>query len=36
MAKEEARENHRKFNAKKITSGKTIYQIAGQGAVILD
>jgi hypothetical protein len=36
MAREEAQENHRKFDAKKIKSGKTIYQIAGQGAVILD
>jgi hypothetical protein len=36
MAKEEAAEAHRKFDAKKIKSGKTIYQIAGVGAVILD
>ena len=36
MAKEEAAEAHRKFDPKKIKSGKTIYQIAGVGAVILD
>ncbi len=35
-AQEEARENHRKFNPAKIKSGKTIYQIDGKGAVILD
>jgi hypothetical protein len=34
--KEEAREQHRKFDASKIKSGKTIYQIAGTGAVITE
>ncbi len=36
MAQEEAREAHRKFNPAKIKSGKTVYQINGSGAVILD
>ena len=36
MAQEEAREAHRKFDASKIKSGRTIYQIAGTGAVIVD
>jgi hypothetical protein len=36
MAREEAAEAHRKFNASKIKSGKTIYQIEGTGAVILE
>jgi hypothetical protein len=34
--KEEAREQHRKFDASKIKSGKTIYQIAGTGAVVTE
>jgi hypothetical protein len=34
-AREEAQETHRKFDASKIKSGKTVYQIAGSGAVIL-
>jgi hypothetical protein len=32
----EAEENGRKFDAAGVTSGLTIYQLAGQGAVILD
>jgi len=35
-AKHEAEESGRKFNPAKIKSGKTVYQIAGSGAVILD
>lgn len=34
--KEEAREQGRKFDASKIKSGKTIYLIAGTGAVIAE
>ena len=33
-AKHEAEEQHRKFDASKIKSGKTVYQIAGTGAII--
>ncbi len=36
QAKEEATEAGRKFDASKIKSGKTVYQIAGTGAIILD
>jgi hypothetical protein len=36
QAKHEAEENGRKFDPKSITSGKTIYQIDGAGAVILE
>lgn len=36
QAKEEATESGRKFDASKIKSGKTVYQIAGSGAVILE
>jgi hypothetical protein len=32
--KHEAAEQHRKFDASKIKTGKTVYQIAGTGAVI--
>ncbi|MDQ1474418.1 MAG: hypothetical protein QOJ99_5898 [Bryobacterales bacterium] len=32
----EAEESGRKFNAAKIRGGKTVYQIAGSGALILD
>jgi hypothetical protein len=35
-AKHEAEEQGRKFDASKITSGTTIYQIQGTGAVILN
>jgi hypothetical protein len=35
-AKEEAAESHRKFNPSSIKSGKTVYQLAGTGALILD
>ena len=35
-AKHEAEESGRKFNALKIKSGKTVYQIAGSGALIFD
>jgi hypothetical protein len=35
-AKHEAEERGRKFDASKIKSGTTIYQIRGTGAVILD
>jgi hypothetical protein len=35
-AKHEAEEAGRKFNAGKIKSGKTVYRIAGSGALILD
>lgn len=35
-AKHEAEESGRKFNASKIKSGKTVYQIAGSGALIFD
>lgn len=35
-AKHEAEEQGRKFNPKSIKSGKTIYQIQGAGAVLLD
>jgi hypothetical protein len=35
-AREEAEETHRKFDASKIKSGKTVYQIAGSGAVIFN
>lgn len=35
-AKHEAEEQHRKFDASKIKSGKTTYQIAGTGAVIVN
>jgi len=35
-AKEEAEETHRKFAAGKIKSGKTVYELAGLGALILD
>ncbi len=34
-AKEQAEETGRKFDPKKIKSGKTVYQIAGTGALIL-
>jgi len=36
QAKHEAEENNRKFDPASITSGKTIYQIQGSGAVILE
>lgn len=36
QSKHEAEEAGRPFNAAKVKSGKTIYQIAGSGAVILD
>ncbi len=36
QAKEEAQESGRKFNPASIKSGKTVYQIAGTGAAILD
>lgn len=36
LAKHEAEENGRKFDPKSITGPKTIYQISGTGAVILD
>jgi hypothetical protein len=35
-AKHEAEEQGRKFDASKITSGTTIYQIQGTGAVVLN
>jgi hypothetical protein len=35
-AKEEAAESGRKFNPASIKSGKTVYQLAGSGAVIFD
>jgi hypothetical protein len=35
-AKHESEESGRKFNPAKIKSGKTVYQIAGSGALILD
>ena len=35
-ARHEAEESHKKFNPAKIKSGKTVYQIAGSGAVIQD
>lgn len=35
-AKHEAQEAGRKFNPAKIKAGKTVYQIAGSGAVVLD
>ncbi len=35
QAKHEAEEAGKKFNAAAVTSGKTIYQITGSGAVIL-
>lgn len=35
-AKHEAEERGRKFDASKIKSGETIYQIRGTGAVVLD
>jgi hypothetical protein len=35
-AKEEAEETGRKFEPSSIHSGKTVYQLAGPGAVILD
>jgi hypothetical protein len=35
-AKEEAEETGRKFDPSSIHSGKTVYQLAGLGAVILD
>ena len=35
-AKHEAGESGRRFNPSKIKSGKTVYQIAGSGAVILE
>lgn len=35
-AKEEAQETGRKFDPASIKSGKTIYELAGSGAVILD
>ena len=35
-AKEEAEETGRKFNPESIKSGKTVYQLAGTGAVIFD
>lgn len=34
--KHEAEENNRKFDPSTVTSGKTIYQIKGTGAVVLD
>ena len=36
QAKEEATEEGRKFDASKIKAGKTVYQIAGTGALILE
>lgn len=36
MARHEAEENGRAFDPASITSGKTIYQIQGTGAVILE
>ncbi len=36
QSKEEAQESGRKFNPASIKSGKTVYQIAGTGAAILD
>jgi hypothetical protein len=36
QAKHEAEERGKKFDGAKITSGKTIYQIKGSGAVVLD
>ena len=35
-AKEEAEETGRKFNPASIKSGKTVYELAGTGAVIFD
>jgi co-chaperonin GroES (HSP10) len=35
-AKEEAAETGRKFNPSSIKSGKTVYQLAGTGALILE
>ena len=35
-AKEEAEETGRKFNPASIKSGKTVYELAGSGAVIFD
>lgn len=34
--REEAQESGRKFDASKVKSGKTVYELAGSGAVILD
>lgn len=36
QAKHEAEANNRKFDPASVKSGKTIYQIAGTGAVVLD
>lgn len=36
QGKHEAEEMGRKFDAEKVKSGKTLYQIQGSGAVILD
>jgi hypothetical protein len=36
QAKHEAEESGRKFNPARIKSGKTVYQIAGSGAVVLE
>jgi hypothetical protein len=36
QAKHEAQENGRTFDEKSITAGKTIYQIQGSGAVLMD
>ena len=36
QAKHEAEENNRKFDPSKVTGPKTVYQIQGTGAVILD
>jgi NMD protein affecting ribosome stability and mRNA decay len=34
--KHEAEENHKKFDPSTVTAGKTIYQIKGSGAVVLE